>query len=71
MFRVYKYLILAQNRVYACTCKQERGGKSKKNQRILARLGFYMTKMREQYNNAAIMFPNVSKFHNIDTLQLN
>lgn len=28
MFRVYKYSILAQDRVYACTCKQERGGES-------------------------------------------
>lgn len=71
MFRVYKYLILAQDRVYACTCKQERGGGIQEKSKILAHLGFYTTKMREQYNNATIMFPNVSKFHNIDTLQLN
>lgn len=30
-----------------------------------------MTEVCEQYNNAAMMFPDVSKFHNIDILLLN
>lgn len=38
MFRVYKYLILAQDRVYACTCKQERGGEIQEKSKILAHL---------------------------------
>lgn len=51
----------------ACVCKPKKG----KCQRVLAHNGYYIIKMCEQYNNASIIFPNVSKFHNVEILQLN
>lgn len=74
MFRVYSYLILAQDHVHTCACKQERRGgrKQEKSKDFGTRWLLHDKKVRcEQYNNAAIMCPNVSKLHNIDILQLN